>query len=52
MTDTDTYNLLSLCAFETVAKEERSPFCNIYQELSAEDAFAYNGDLDKYYGTG
>ncbi|KAH9899417.1 phytase [Cubamyces lactineus] len=52
LTNTDTYNLLSLCAFETVAKGKRSPFCDVYQELGAEGAFAYNGDLDKYYGTG
>ncbi|KAI0329618.1 phytase [Cubamyces sp. BRFM 1775] len=52
LTDTDTYNLLSLCAFETVANGKRSPFCGVYQELDAESAFAYNGDLDKYYGTG
>ncbi|KAJ2983667.1 hypothetical protein NUW54_g10609 [Trametes sanguinea] len=52
LTDTDTYNLLSLCAFETVATEKRSHFCDIYEELKAEAAFSYNGDLDKYYGTG
>ncbi|KAI9057638.1 phytase [Trametes sanguinea] len=52
LTDTDTYNLLSLCAFETVATEKRSQFCDVYEELKAEAAFSYNGDLDKYYGTG
>ncbi|KAI8989846.1 phytase [Trametes punicea] len=52
LTDTDTYNLLSLCAFETVATEKRSSFCNVYEELRAEGAFGYYGDLDKYYGTG
>ncbi|CDO75209.1 hypothetical protein BN946_scf184794.g16 [Trametes cinnabarina] len=52
LTDTDTHNLLSLCPFETVATEKRSPFCNVYEELGAESAFSYNGDLDKYYGTG
>ncbi|EIW61545.1 phytase [Trametes versicolor FP-101664 SS1] len=52
LTDTDTYNLLTLCPFETVATEQRSEFCDIYEELQAEAAFAYNADLDKFYGTG
>ncbi len=52
LTDTDTYNLLTLCPFETVATEKRSEFCDIYEELQAEAAFAYNADLDKFYGTG
>ncbi|KAI0677679.1 phytase [Trametes maxima] len=52
LTDTDTYNLLTLCAFETVASERRSPFCDVYEELGAASAFAYNADLDKFYGTG
>ncbi|KAI0751193.1 phytase [Daedaleopsis nitida] len=52
LTDTDTYNLLTLCAFETVAHEQRSPWCGIYEELRAGPAFAYNGDIDKFYGTG
>ncbi|KAI0722495.1 phytase [Earliella scabrosa] len=52
LTDADTYNLLSLCAFETVAHERRSPWCGVYEELGAGPAFAYNGDLDKFYGTG
>ncbi|KAI0758130.1 phytase [Fomes fomentarius] len=52
LTDTDTYNLLSLCAFDTVAHERRSDWCSIYEELGAGPAFMYSGDLDKYYGTG
>ncbi|KAI0371493.1 phytase [Pilatotrama ljubarskyi] len=52
LSDTDTYNLLTLCPFETVASEKRSPFCDVYEELDAESAFAYNADLDKFYGTG
>ncbi|KAI0774716.1 phytase [Trametes elegans] len=52
LTDADTYNLLTLCPFETVATEKRSAFCNVYEELKASEAFAYSGDLDKYYGTG
>ena len=52
LTDTDTYNLLTMCAFDTIANEARSSFCNIYDELDAAPAFAYNADLDKFYGTG
>ena len=52
ITDTDTYNLLSLCSFDTIAHESRSPFCAIYDALDAASAFSYYGDLDKYYGTG
>lgn len=52
LTDTDTYNLLSLCAFDTVAHGRRSDWCSIYEELGAGPAFMYSGDLDKYYGTG
>ncbi|KIY65057.1 acid phosphatase [Cylindrobasidium torrendii FP15055 ss-10] len=51
LTDADIYNLMSLCAFETLAKETESDFCPLF---TAEEflAFAYVGDLDKYYGTG
>ncbi|KZT29534.1 phosphoglycerate mutase-like protein [Neolentinus lepideus HHB14362 ss-1] len=51
LTDVDTYNLMSLCPFETVAKERVSQFCGLFsdQEFAG---FEYSGDLDKYYGTG
>ncbi|TBU45166.1 phytase [Dichomitus squalens] len=52
LTDTDTYNILSMCAFDTISHETRSPFCAIYEELAGPAAFSYYGDLDKYYGTG
>ncbi|OBZ70283.1 3-phytase A [Grifola frondosa] len=52
LTDADTYSLMSLCPFESVAEEKRSNFCNLYDEFDAFEGFEYGGDLDKYYGTG
>jgi len=53
LTDTDTFNLISVCAFETVFREKKSKFCDLFASLNgAFPGFAYNGDLDKYYGTG
>lgn len=47
----DTYSLLSMCPFDSVAKEKRSPFCDMFDAADFE-GFEYSGDLDKYYGTG
>ena len=52
LTDADTYSLLTLCAFDTVAHERPGDFCAVYEELDAGAAVMYYGDLDKYYGTG
>ena len=52
LTDTETYSLLSMCPFDTLAHEQRSPFCALYAELAGGPGFSYTGDLDKYYGTG
>jgi len=51
LTDMDTYSLMSLCPFDTVAKEVQSPFCDLFSKREFE-AFGYSGDLDKYYGFG
>jgi hypothetical protein len=51
VTSQDVYDLISLCPFETVAKQVTSPFCGLFSEKEFE-AFEYSGDLDKYYGTG
>ncbi|KAL1748694.1 histidine phosphatase superfamily [Schizophyllum fasciatum] len=48
---TNVYNLMSLCPFDTLAKEKPSPFCDLFTQDEFE-GFAYVGDLDKYYGTG
>ncbi|KAI0782538.1 phytase [Abortiporus biennis] len=53
LTDTDTYNLISLCPFISVFKETASPFCSLFEEdTTAFPGFGYSGDLDKFYGTG
>lgn len=53
LTDTDTFNLISVCAFESVYKQRGSEFCDFFaSEKGALPGFAYNGDLDKYYNTG
>ena len=53
LTDIDTFNLMSLCPFESVAKRRKSEFCTIFEsQTGAFPGFSYSGDLDKYYGTG
>jgi len=53
LSDADTFNLISLCPFESVAKESASQFCTLFeQEPNAFPGFEYSGDLDKFYGTG
>ncbi|KAF8998839.1 histidine phosphatase superfamily, partial [Cyathus striatus] len=55
LTTSDVYNLMSLCSFETLAKETRSPFCALFEGGvlgTGWEGFEYEGDLDKYYGTG
>ncbi|KIP06154.1 hypothetical protein PHLGIDRAFT_107300 [Phlebiopsis gigantea 11061_1 CR5-6] len=53
LTNDDVYSLISLCPFETVAKETKSAFCTLFESIpGAFEGFAYTGDLDKYYGTG
>ena len=44
LTDTDTYSLLSLCPFHTVAKGTLSPFCSLF---TASDFHAF-----EYWGGG
>ena len=58
LTDVDTFHLISLCPFESLAKRQESPFCTLFQDRWSKDpwgafsGFSYSGDLDKYYGTG
>ena len=53
MDDLDTFALISLCPFESYAKQNKSGFCDIFEAApGAFEGFAYSGDLDKYYGTG
>ncbi|KAF4575445.1 hypothetical protein EYR36_006805 [Pleurotus pulmonarius] len=52
LTTTDTYNLISLCPFDTAARNGRqSPFCEIFDREEFR-GFEYSGDLDKFYNTG
>lgn len=51
LTNADIPNLISLCAFDTLAKEKISPWCNVF-DVSDYINFEYYCDLDKYYGTG
>ncbi|KAJ7113382.1 histidine phosphatase superfamily [Mycena epipterygia] len=57
LTDPETYALISMCPFHTVAAFvlggtlTLSPFCALFSAPEFE-AFEYSMDLDKYYGTG
>ncbi|KAF8998844.1 histidine phosphatase superfamily [Cyathus striatus] len=49
LTTSDVYNLMSLCPFETLAKETRSSFCALFQGGvlgTGWEGFEYEGDLD------
>ncbi|KAI0337973.1 phosphoglycerate mutase-like protein [Trametopsis cervina] len=53
LTDEDTYNLISICPFETIATGMKSAWCALFERFrGAFSGFAYNGDLDKFYKTG
>src|SRR5258705_11352201 len=51
LTPSNVPNLMSLCAFESLAKLSRSPFCDIFSS-SEFDQFEYFSDLHTFYGTG
>jgi hypothetical protein len=51
LTDGDVPMLISLCAFDSVAKEKMSKWCGLFDKGCFE-AFEYWGDLDKFYKTG
>ena len=51
LTDKDTHNLMSLCAFESVAISALSPFCRLFTGKEFR-SYEYAGDLAKFYGTG
>lgn len=51
LTSTDAYNLMTLCAFESVATQAVSEWCALFNEDEWE-SFEYEMDLEKYYGTG
>ena len=47
----DLPNLMSLCAFDSVAREVVSPWCNLFDEKEYE-GFEYLRDLGTYYTNG
>ncbi|KAI9446252.1 phytase [Lactarius indigo] len=51
LTDKDTYNLMSLCAFHSQAIKGPSPFCGLFT-LEEFRGFEYFGDVDKFYDNG
>jgi len=51
LTPQDAESLMSLCALETVAKEEYSRFCHLFDQHEFE-GYEYSYDLDKFYFTG
>ncbi|GAW07716.1 phosphoglycerate mutase-like protein [Lentinula edodes] len=51
LSSNDVFNLMTLCAFESVATESISDWCRLFDEDEWK-AFEYEMDLDKYYGTG
>ena len=53
LNDVDTYNLVSLCPFESLAYLKKSPWCTLFEDIPGAFAgFEYMGDLDKFYKTG
>ncbi|KDQ13675.1 hypothetical protein BOTBODRAFT_175389 [Botryobasidium botryosum FD-172 SS1] len=48
---TDVINLMEMCAFDTVAKEKKSPFCDIFEDGDW-PMLEYYLDLNKFYGSG
>jgi hypothetical protein len=51
LTAADVVNLISLCPFDTVAKQELSQFCHIFEPEDFIN-FEWGMNIDKYYGTG
>ncbi|KAG6843468.1 hypothetical protein H0H93_000882, partial [Arthromyces matolae] len=47
----DVYNLMIMCAFESVYLNAKSSFCSLFTQAEFEQ-LEYYGDIDKYYNTG
>ncbi|KAI1789933.1 hypothetical protein LXA43DRAFT_861908, partial [Ganoderma leucocontextum] len=45
------FDMMAMCPFESVAKEETSPFCALLDEEDFRD-FEHDGDVEKYYKDG
>jgi len=51
LTPVDINNLITLCPFESVAKQKLSLFCKAFEPEDFAN-FEWGMDLSKYYGTG
>jgi len=51
LTPVDVNNLITLCPFESVAKQKLSLFCKVFEPEDFAN-FEWGMDLSKYYGTG
>ncbi|KAH9050588.1 phytase [Lactarius hengduanensis] len=51
LSNKDTYNLMSLCAFHSQATMTPSPFCGLFTSEEFR-GFEYFGDVDKFYDNG
>ncbi|KAH9001092.1 phytase [Lactarius akahatsu] len=51
LSNKDTYNLMSLCAFHSQATMTPSPFCGLFTPEEFR-GFEYFGDVDKFYDNG
>lgn len=53
LTTTDVFNLISLCPFVSIFDQDKSAWCTLFEQFpTALSGFAYDGDLNKFYGTG
>ena len=53
LTVADVFNLISLCPFVSVFTFQKSQWCDLFEEFpTALPGFNYDGDLNKFYGTG
>ena len=51
LTNENTYHLMSLCAFHSLAIMAPSPFCGLFTEEEFR-GFEYFGDVSKFYDNG
>lgn len=52
LVDENIFKLMSLCAFDILDQQKRSPWCDVFDQDEDWDAFEYTGDLRKYHGMG
>ena len=53
LTTDDVFNLISLSPFVSIFTFQKSQWCTLFEEFpTALPGFSYDGDLNKFYGTG